>query len=64
MINNTDVIYSEFSTSLSNELALNVALTGELVLRTSLATGFDDATDEEFADAKNTLGVSVIYNFN
>jgi putative salt-induced outer membrane protein len=62
--NDTDVIYSEFSTTVSNELALNVALTNELVLRTSLATTFDDATDEEFADAKNTLGVSVVYNFN
>lgn len=64
MIDDTDVIYSEFSTTVSNELALNVALTNELVLRTSLATTFDDATDEEFADAKNTLGVSVVYNFN
>lgn len=64
MIDNIDIIYSEFSTTLSNELALNVALTGELVLRTSLATAFDDATDKEFADAKNTFGVSVIYNFN
>jgi putative salt-induced outer membrane protein len=64
VIDDSDVIYSEFSTTLSNELALNGALTGELVLRASLATTFDDATNEEFADAKNTLGVSVVYNFN
>lgn len=62
--NDTDVIYSEFSTTVSNELALNVALTNELVLRTSLSTAFDDATDEDFDDAKNTFGVSVVYNFN
>ncbi|MCK0119378.1 MAG: DUF481 domain-containing protein [Yoonia sp.] len=62
--NDTDVIYSEFSTTLSNELALNVAITDQMVLRTSLATAFDDATDEEFGDAKNTFGVSVVYNFN
>lgn len=64
MIDNIDIIYSEFSTTLSNELALNVALTSELVLRTSLATAFDDATDQESADAKNTFGVLVVYNFN
>jgi putative salt-induced outer membrane protein len=62
--NDTDVIYSEYSTTLSNELALNVAITDQMVLRTSLATSFDDATDEEFDDAKNTFGVSVVYNFN
>ncbi len=64
LTNDTDVIYSEFSTTVSNELALNVALNNELVLRTSLATAFDDAIDEDFSDAKNTLGVSVVYNFN
>lgn len=61
--NDTDVIYSEFSTTISNELALNVAVTDSLVLRTSLATAFDDASDEDFSDAKNTFGVSVVYNF-
>jgi putative salt-induced outer membrane protein len=62
--NDTDVIYSEFSTTMSNELALNVAVTDQMVLRTSLATSFDDSTDEEFGDATNTFGVSVVYNFN
>ena len=61
--NDTDVIYSEFSTTMSNELALNVSMTDSLVLRTSLETAFDDATDEDFGDAKNTFGVSVVYNF-
>ncbi len=62
--NDTDIITSEFSTSASNELALNVSLSNALVLRTSLSTQFDDSTDEDFSDAKNTLGVSVVYNFN
>lgn len=61
--NDTDVIYSEFSTTISNELALNVAVTDSMVLRTSLATAFDDAVDEDFEDAKNTFGVSIVYNF-
>jgi len=61
--NDTDVIYSDYSTTVSNDLALNVALNNELVLRTNLATAYDDAVDEDFSDAKNTLGVSVVYNF-
>lgn len=63
LTNDTDVIYSEFSTTVSNDLALNVSLTDEMVLRTSLTTAYDDSSDEDFGDAKNTLGVSVVYNF-
>ena len=62
--NDTDVIYSETSTAVNNELALNVSLTDTLVLRTSYATSFDDASDDTFSDADNTIGVSVVYNFN
>ena len=62
--NDTDVIYSETSTTVTNELALSVSLTDTLSLRTSYATKFDDASDASFSDADNTLGVSVVYNFN
>ena len=62
--NDTDVIYSETSTLLTNDLALNVAMTNSLSLRTSLSTSFDDAVDDSFGDASNTLGVAVVYNFN
>lgn len=62
--NDTDVIYSESSTTVNNELALSVSLTDTLALRTSLATKFDDASDDSFADTDNTIGVSVVYNFN
>lgn len=62
--NDTDVITSDFSTNVTNELALNVSLSQALVLRTSLVTLYDDAEDENFDDAKNTLGVTVVYNFN
>jgi putative salt-induced outer membrane protein len=58
------VIYSETSTLLTNDLALNVAMTNSLSLRTSLSTSFDDAVDDSFGDASNTLGVAVVYNFN
>ena len=62
--NDTDVIYSESSTLITNDLALNVAMTNTLSLRTSLNTSYDDATDSSFGDASNTLGVAVVYNFN
>lgn len=61
--NDTDVIASEESVLVSNELALSVAMSNALALRTSLTTAFNDSTDEGFSDARNTLGVSVVYNF-
>ncbi|WP_172623855.1 YdiY family protein [Octadecabacter sp. SW4] len=62
--NDTDLIYSEYATTISNDLALNVALTDTLSLRTSYATRFNDLTDTSFKDAENTFGMSVVYNFN
>lgn len=62
--NDTDVIYSDASVLVNNDLALNVAMTNTLSLRTSLTTAYDDSVDNDFGDASNTLGVSVVYNFN
>lgn len=62
--NDTDVIYSETATTLTNELALNVSMTDTLSLRTSLISKFNDQSDDTFADGENTLGVAVVYNFN
>ncbi len=62
--NDTDVIYSETATTVGNTLALNVALTDTLTMRTSYSTNFNDTTDDAFSDAENTFGVSVVYNFN
>ncbi|MEJ6396299.1 DUF481 domain-containing protein [Yoonia sp. 208BN28-4] len=61
--NDTDVIYSEFATTVTNELAVNVALSDTLSLRTSYATKYNDQTDDAFSDAENTFGASVVYNF-
>ena len=60
--NDTDVIYSETLTTVNNNLALNVALTDTLSLRTGLSSVFD--ADKKVSEGVNTLGVSVIYNFN
>lgn len=64
LTNDTDVIYSEYATTISNDLAINVALTDTLALRTSYATRFNDLTDNSFSDGENTFGVAVVYNFN
>ena len=64
LTNDTDVIYSEFATTISNDLAVNVSLTDTLALRTSYNTRFNDQTDDSFSDGENTFGVSVVYNFN
>jgi putative salt-induced outer membrane protein len=62
--NDTDVIYSETATTVTNDLAINAALTDTLTMRTSYTTNFNDQSDATFSDAENTLGVSVVYNFN
>lgn len=62
--NDTDIITSDYSTAVTNDLALNVAVSELMVLRTSLTTVYDDAEDTSVSDASNTFGVSVVYNFN
>ncbi len=62
--NDTDILYSDAGTVVNNELAINVSMTNALSLRTGLTTQYNDASDDSFSDARNTLGVSVVYNFN
>lgn len=61
--NDTDVIWSESDTVVFNDLALNVAMTETLALRTSLLTEYHtEPGDAENTD--NTFGVSLVYSFN
>lgn len=62
--NDTDVIYSESDTAVNNELGLNVAMTNQLALRTSLLTEYHTDPVPGFEDTDNTLGASVVYTFN
>jgi putative salt-induced outer membrane protein len=71
--NDTDVIASDATTSVLNDLALNVALNESLSLRTSLLTEYqsdpgqsfneDTGLFEEADNYDNTLGVAVVYSF-
>jgi len=62
--NDTDVIYSETALTATNDFAINFALNDTMALRTSYATRYNNQTDTSFSDAENTLGLSVVYNFN
>lgn len=61
--NDTDVIWSESDTVVFNDLALSIAMTDALALRTSVLTEYhtEPGTAE---DTDNTFGVSVVYSFN
>lgn len=61
--NDTDLIWSESDTAVFNDLALNVAMTDTLALRTSILTEYhSDHGPAKSTD--NTFGVSLVYSFN
>ncbi|GGE48843.1 DUF481 domain-containing protein [Actibacterium pelagium] len=63
LTNDTDVIWSESDTAIFNDLALNVAMTDALALRTSILTEYhSDSGSAKSTD--NTFGVSLVYSFN
>ena len=61
--NDTDVIWSESDTVVFNDLALNVAMTETLALRTSVLTEYHTEPGDA-KDTDNTFGVSLVYSFN
>lgn len=62
--NDTDVLWAEENTSVLNELGLNVRMTEGTVMRASLLTEHDTDPLPGFKSTDNTLGLSVVYNFN
>ena len=63
LTNDTDIIWSESDTALINDLALNVAMTETLALRTSLLTEYHSEPGAA-KHTDNTFGVSLVYSFN
>ena len=61
--NDTDVIWSDSDTAVYNDLALNVAMTDALALRTSLFTEYHTEPGSA-KSTDNTFGVSLVYSFN
>ena len=62
--NDTVAIGSDGDALVTNDLALNVALAGNLALRTSLLTEYRTDPLPGFEEVDNKLGVSVVYTFD
>lgn len=62
--NDTDILWAKSNTRVTNELGMNVAMTDALALRTSLTTQYNSKPLAGFKNTDNTLGMSVVYNFN
>lgn len=63
LTNDTDVLWSEAATKVTNELGLNVAMSDALALRTSLTSKWDENPLSGYEPASNTLGMSVVYSY-
>ncbi|WP_323765762.1 DUF481 domain-containing protein [Marinovum sp.] len=59
----TDVIFSEEDTIVSNDLGVNFKVSNALSTRISYRTEWDSDPQAGFENADNTLGVSLIYGF-
>lgn len=64
LTNDTDVITSSSDTVVFNDLALNVAVSGSMALRTSILTEYHTDPEPGFTSTDNTFGVSLVYSFN
>lgn len=62
--NDTDVLFSDLNTLVTNEFGVNVAMSNALALRTSLTTKYNSDPLPGFEEYDNSLGVSVVYSFN
>lgn len=61
--NDTDVIASEEFTTATNDLALTVAVSETLSLRTNLLTEYDSDPGMDREEVDNTLGAAVVFSF-
>lgn len=64
LTNDTDLIWSASDTALFNDLALSVAMSDALALRTSVATEYHSTPGGGAATTDNTFGVSLVYSLN
>ncbi len=64
LTNDTDILSSDADTVVTNELGVSTRLSDSLALRTSLQTTYHSNPTPGLKSTDNTLGVSVVYNFN
>jgi len=60
LTNDTDLLYSDASTSVTNDFGANLSLQGPLSLRFGLLTDWDSEDDDEF---DHTVTAAVVYSF-
>ncbi len=63
LTNDTDVIFSSNSTLVTNDLGLNVALTGPMSMRVGLRTDYDSNPAAGLSKTDNTTGIALVYSF-
>ncbi|ADO43455.1 DUF481 domain-containing protein [Ketogulonicigenium vulgare] len=61
--NDTDVIWSESDTYITNDLGLTVSMTDSLALRGSIFTQYHTDPLPGYSSTDNTYGLSVVYSF-
>jgi putative salt-induced outer membrane protein len=64
LTNDTDFIFSDTNTGITNDLAISVSMTDTLALRTSLLTEYTSDVSAPTKNTDNTFGVSLVYTFN
>ena len=64
LTNDTDILSSSADTLVSNDLGVNVSLSGPLSLRTSVRTDYHTDPAAGQKSTSNTFGVSLVYKFN
>ena len=61
--NDTDILFSDQDTIVTNDLGVNFKMSDALSTRVSLRSEWDSDPLANFDSAENTLGVSLVYGF-
>ncbi|PYE84925.1 DUF481 domain-containing protein [Pseudoroseicyclus aestuarii] len=64
MTNDTEILYSDSNTYVTNDFGVNYSMTDALALRASVLTEYNTDPLPGFDDTDNQFGLSVVYNFN
>ena len=63
LTNDTDVIFSDASTLVTNDLGVTVSLTGPMSMRVGIRTDYDSNPAAGLSKTDNTTGVALVYSF-
>lgn len=63
MTNDTDILFSDADTFVTNDLGVNFKVTDAIATRVSYRSEWDSNPLDSFSDSDNSLGVSLVYGF-